>query len=302
MRLNNKEEIIDLTKEWKGDRLSDGRPKVADKYLEKLRTMTLEEIWLPLYLKGYHFQYVGEMKLLHEDVKMVGRAVTCTLVPTRPDLENVVAEAGKDRGWEGTGNQWVVDNLMEGDVVVADMYDKVFNGTFVGGNLTTAIAKKTITGGAVIWGGVRDLEQMKTIDTQVYYRGTDPTPIRECLVTGYNTPCRINQATCLPGDVVMGTGSGVLFIPSHLVEAVIQAADKSHVKDIFGFEMLEREIYTTAQIDSTVWTTDMIETMLEFISSDERCAKFRELDWSLEIDAAKGEEKALKEVLKAYLR
>lgn len=46
---------MELTKEWKGERLDDGRPKVPDHLLDKLRTMTLEEIWLPLYVKGYQF-------------------------------------------------------------------------------------------------------------------------------------------------------------------------------------------------------------------------------------------------------
>ena len=50
MILNDREQIIELTREWKGERFADGRPKVADAYLEKLRTMTLEEIWLPLYV------------------------------------------------------------------------------------------------------------------------------------------------------------------------------------------------------------------------------------------------------------
>ena len=62
------------------------------------------------------------------------------------------------------------------------MYDKIYKGTFLGGNLTTAIKNKTKNenGGAVIWGGIRDTEQMKKIeDTQVYYRGIDPTPIQK---------------------------------------------------------------------------------------------------------------------------
>ena len=178
MIINTKEQIMELTKEWKGERLDDGRPKVPDHLLDKLRTMTLEEIWLPLYVKGYHFQYEGGMKELHTEKKLVGRAVTCTFMPTRPDLADVVRKKGEEKGWEGYFNQWVVDNLGNGDVVVADMFDKVYNGTFVGGNLTTAINVKTGNGGAVIYGGVRDIEQMKKIDTQVFYRGIDPTPIR----------------------------------------------------------------------------------------------------------------------------
>ena len=37
MILNDREQIIELTREWKGERFADGRPKVADAYLEKLR-------------------------------------------------------------------------------------------------------------------------------------------------------------------------------------------------------------------------------------------------------------------------
>ena len=301
MIINTKEQIMELTKEWKGERLDDGRPKVPDHLLDKLRTMTLEEIWLPLYVKGYHFQYEGGMKELHTEKKLVGRAVTCTFMPTRPDLADVVRKKGEEKGWEGYFNQWVVDNLGNGDVVVADMFDKVYNGTFVGGNLTTAINVKTGNGGAVIYGGVRDIEQMKKIDTQVFYRGIDPTPIRECVLTDLNGPCRIGGAVCLPGDIVMGTESGVLFVPSHLVEEVINSAEKTHAKDIFGFDMLEQGIYTTAAIDNSVWNLEMMERLIEFVETDQRCEKYRGLDWSLELGAAKGDPECLGEVLKTCL-
>ena len=301
MIINTKEQIMELTKEWKGERLDDGRPKVPDHLLDKLRTMTLEEIWLPLYVKGYHFQYEGGMKELHTEKKLVGRAVTCTFMPTRPDLADVVRKKGEEKGWEGYFNQWVVDNLGNGDVVVADMFDKVYNGTFVGGNLTTAINVKTGNGGAVIYVGVRDIEQMKKIDTQVFYRGIDPTPIRECVLTDLNGPCRIGGAVCLPGDIVMGAESGVLFVPSHLVEEVINSAEKTHAKDIFGFDMLEQGIYTTAAIDNSVWNLEMMERLIEFVETDERCEKYRGLDWSLELGAAKGDPECLGEVLKTCL-
>ena len=45
----------------------------------------------------------------------MGRAVTCTFMPIRPDLANVVRNQGEKNGWEGFFNQWVVDNLGNGD-------------------------------------------------------------------------------------------------------------------------------------------------------------------------------------------
>ncbi len=298
MRFNNKEDIIALTPLWKGERLPDGRPKVADRYLDALAEMTLEEVWKPIFVKGYENQFIS-MKSLHPEFrddgtlnkKLVGRALTAVYAPTRPDYFDVMMESAAENGWSGTPNQWVIDSLQERDVIVIDMYDKVFKGTFVGGNLTTAIKNKTKTGGAVIWGGIRDIEQMQKVGTQVYYRGIDPTPIRDFVMTGFNTPARLGDgreaAICLPGDIVYGCSGGVLFIPPHLVPEVVDGAAKTQVKDLFGFEMITLNKFTTAQIDKNTWTEPMLDLLMEFIKTDPRAEKYRGLDWSQEYDLAR---------------
>lgn len=289
MHFNVGEDIIQLTSQWKGERFPDGRPRVPDRYLEALKGMTLEEVWKPIFIRGYENQFEGRLYTLHnDDRKLIGRAVTCTFCPTRPDLHETMFRIGKEEGRKGNYNQWVIDTLVEGDVVVADMYDKIYKGTFLGGNLTTAIATKTKTGGGVIWGGIRDIEQMKRInEVQVYYRGIDPTPIRDFVMTGFNTPTRIGNAICLPGDVVFGAGGGVLFIPSHLVPVVVDGAAKTHVKDIFSFEMISQNKFTTAQIDRNVWTEEMLDMLVEFIKNDPSGEPYRNLDWSDEYNMAR---------------
>ncbi len=291
MHFNVKEDIIAMTPQWKGERFEDGRPKVDDKYLKALKTLTLEEVWKPIFVKGYESQFEGRLHTLHDDGrKLIGRAVTATFCPYRPDFDEVVKDIGRSESRTGTYNQWVIDNLVEGDVPVIDMYDKIYKGTFIGGNLTTAIKNKTKNenGGAVIWGGIRDTEQMKKVENiQAYYRGIDPTPIRDFIMMGYNTPTRIGNAICLPGDVVFGAGGGVLFIPSHLVEEVVGGAAKTQVKDLFGFEMITLNKFTTAQIDKNTWTEEMLDLLMEFIKTDDRAAQYRGLDWSLEYDLAR---------------
>ena len=289
MKLNSREDIIALTPLWKGERFEDGRPKVPQKYLDEMRKMTLEELWKPIFLKGYITQFEGDLKTLHDDGrKLIGRAVTCSFVPTRPDLHDVMFGVGAAEGRKGNYNQWVVDSLVEGDVVVADMYDKIFKGTFLGGNLTTAIRTRTKTGGGVIWGGIRDVEQMKQVpDVQVYYRGIDPTPIREFVMKDFNSITRIGKATVLPGDIVYGAGGGVLFIPSHLVQEVVEGAAKTHVKDDFGFEMIKAGKFTTAQIDRATWTEEMLDMLVDWIKTDPRGEKYRDLDWSHEYQLAR---------------
>ena len=293
-----REEVIAMTPLWKGERFEDGRPKVADRYLDALYSMTLEELWKPIFVQGYENNFVS-IKPLHPEFKedgtvnrkRIGRAVTAMYAPTRPDYAQAQFEAAKANGLTGTPNQWVIDHLQPRDVMVVDMYDKIYKGTFLGGNLTTALHNKTGNGGAVIWGGIRDIEQMhKVPDVQVYYRGVDPTPIRDFAMTGYNTPVRIGDgreaAICLPGDVVYGCSGGVLFIPPHLVEEVVDGGAKTQVKDMFGFEMITQNKFTTAQIDKNTWTKEMIDMLMEFIRTDERAAAYRELDWSREYDMA----------------
>ena len=108
MKFNSREEIIALTPEWKGERFPDGRPRVPDKYLEAMRKMTLEELWKPIFVKGYISQFEGDLKTLHNDGrKLIGRAVTCSFVPTRPDLHEVAFATGAAEGRKGNYNQWV---------------------------------------------------------------------------------------------------------------------------------------------------------------------------------------------------
>ncbi len=293
IQFNNREDIIALTPQWKGERLPDGRPYVADKYLDALRKMTLEEVWKPIFVLGYENQFVGgglaPLHTLHnDDRKLIGRAVTCSFCPTRPDLHETMFQVGANEGRKGTYNQWVVDSLVERDVMVVDMFDKIYKGTFIGGNLTTAIKTKTKNGGAVIWGGIRDVEQMKEAeDIQVYYRGIDPTPLRDFVMTSFNGVTNFGGATCLPGDIVFGAGGGVLFIPAHLVEEVVDGAAKTHIKDDFGFEMIAQNKFTSAQIDRNTWTEEMLDMLMEWIQTDPRGEAYRDLDWSKEYDLAR---------------
>ncbi len=298
MIFNRKEDIIAITPFWKGERFEDGRPKVADELLDALYELTLEEVWKAIYERGYVSQFV-EMNPLHPESdaqgkpvrKLVGRAVTGQYCPSRPDYLAASKELGESQGYSGLlPNQWIIDNLEKRDVIVIDMFDKIFKGTFLGGNLTTAIKSRTETGGAVIWGGMRDIEQVMGIpDIQIYHRGVDPTGLREICMVGYNTPVTIGSgltaATCLPGDIVFGTTSGVLFVPPHLVELVILTGRKSKIKDIFGFEMLKQGKYTASEVDRKIWTVEMLDELCLFIAAEE--PRFSDLNWEEEYTLAR---------------
>ena len=286
-----REDMILMTQQWTGERYEDGRPKVPDSILKRFEKIKTEEAWGVLHRRGYRYQFNGDMKRVHDDGRMlIGRALTAVMVPTRPDVHmNMLRHGREDKGFKGFFNQWSIECLQENDVLVVDMNDKVVYGTYVGGNLSTAIKSKTKNphGGAVIWGGIRDLQQIVEIpDFQIYYRGVDPTPIGDVMLSGINKPCAIGDAICMPGDVVLGTMSGVLFIPAHLAEAACIAGEKEQCRDLFGFERLAQGIYTSAQID-TRWTEAIMEDFLEWFRTSPKAADYQHLTWEDEIALSK---------------
>jgi len=95
-----------------------------------------------------------------------------------------------------------------------------------------------------------------------------------------------DAAICLPGDIVYGCSGGVLFIPPHLVASVVDGAVKTQIKDLFGFEMISANRFTTAQIDKHIWTKEMLDLMVEFIETNPLGEAYRGIDWSQEYSLA----------------
>ena len=76
MKFDYREDIVQLTPLWQGERFEDGRPKVPDDILRRMRKITLEEAWGTLWGKGYKYQFEGDFKVINPDMVLVGRAVT----------------------------------------------------------------------------------------------------------------------------------------------------------------------------------------------------------------------------------
>lgn len=289
MNYYNRNDILLMTENWTGERFPDGRPRVSDEVLNRLKNITAEEAWMPLWKADYKHQFEGRLRMIQPGKRLIGRAVTAVMVPSRPDVHMRLLNYGwQDENRVGFFNQWVIDDMQENDVLVVDMFDKVSMGTFVGGNLSMSIRSRTKEGGAVIWGGIRDLEQIQEMgDFQVYYRGFDPSPIQEVMMTGINVPCRIGDAICMPGDVVLGTIAGIVFIPAVMAEEVAVSAEKTKVRDLFGFERLAAQVYTGAQIDAAVWSKDIMDDFYQWFKSSETTAQYQHLNWDKELEESK---------------
>jgi 4-hydroxy-4-methyl-2-oxoglutarate aldolase len=222
-----REQMLEFTVKNPYDRFPDGRPKVDAAMLERVKGLSLEEAWGYLMNKGYKHQYTGwGFEVLHPGKKLVGRAFTAQFLPLRPDTAEVFDKGNGKRG----ENQKVIDLLQEGDVPVIDLMGASFGHTFGGSNLHAAIYGVTHTG-AVIDGMVRDVDGIRELPTQVYFRKAHPSAVAEVSVTGINVPIHIGDASVMPGDVVLGDSEGVIFIPPHLVKDIVEAADLTHIHD-----------------------------------------------------------------------
>lgn len=253
----SKEQRIAITSEWKGDRMPDGRPRVPDSILQRMKQVTAEEAWSVLKQARFDNQFEGGWKVINPGQRLVGRIVTAQFMPLRPDMNATINMNAEAEGRVGKGqNSWVIDTLQPNDVLVVDLFGKIVNGTFAGDNLATSIFAKSGTG-LVVDGAVRDLTGIAEIKGFMgFVRDFHPTAIANVMLTGINVPIRIGGVTVLPGDVLLSDPEGLTFVPAQLAEKVVESSELTRLQDEWGHTMLREGKYTPGQIDSK-WTKEM---------------------------------------------
>ncbi len=259
--------MMSLTPKWDGDRFEDGRPRVPTDVLVRMKSISLEQVWGTLRNKGYKNQFVGDWKMIHEDVAMVGRALTAQFMPRRVVIREVLEKEGAEIGRVGDMVSWPIAELVEGDLYVADSYGKMNEGPIIGDNLATSIYAKS-KNGVVFDGTLRDLEGMEGIEGfNAFVRGWHPSYQMEMMLTGINVPIRIGDATVVPGDVVLAKREGVIFIPPHLAEEIVVKGEFIALKDEFGHSRLRQGIYTSGEIDGR-WKDEIREDFIQWLEDN----------------------------------
>jgi regulator of RNase E activity RraA len=233
-----------LTPEWTGERLPDGRPKVSDNLLERLKNCAFEEVQSYLGMHGYrnvfeNFATLDEngWHIIHPEKVMTGRAVTAQFMPMRPDFNNYVQAQAKEEGTHiPVTNYAPILKLQEGDIYVADSYGKMEGGTLIGSNLGNAIARASKRG-VIFNGSLRDYEGLEDIgDTfNGWIRGYDPSGIQEMMTAWVNAPIRIGRVTILPGDAILAKKLGIAVIPPHLLQGCVVHSEYITLRDEFSF-------------------------------------------------------------------
>ena len=246
------ENVKALSPEWTGERTPDGRPKVSDNLLERLKELSMEEVWAFLQGKGYMNQFENFASLnengweiMYPEIPMTGRVVTAQFMPLRKDYDDYVqAQAKKEEGTHTPVTNYApILKLLDGDVYVADSYGKMVDGTLIGDNLGNAIYNASKRG-IIFNGSVRDLEGLSEIEGfNGWIRGSDPSFIRQMMIAYVNGPIRIGRVTVLPGDAVLAKKYGVTFIPAHLLAECVISGEYTALSDEFNFFCIQTKRY-----------------------------------------------------------
>ena len=272
-----KEDLIKYTPEWKGDRFADGRPKVPDAILDRMKNVTLEEAWAVLRDTGFTHEYEDGWLSIHPGKILVGRALTAQWLPGRPDIHKVIEAQGRKDGRIGGQNAWPVDMLQPRDVYVSDHFGLKQDGPSIGDNVGNAIYARS-GNGIVYDGAVRDINGLNELQNFTsFVRYYDPShhfgslasgPRLNSTMVSINGPTRIGHALAMPGDVVLGRNGGVLFIPPQLAERVVTSSERTHLEDMFGHQRLREKKYTAGQID-TKWTPEIVQDFHRWLKENE---------------------------------
>ncbi len=264
----DREYIMSLTPEWKGERLPDGRPFVSDSLLERLKHIVLTHAWGGLKKYKFNNQYQGNWMMIHPDKNtvMTGRVVTAQYMPQRPDFGEVIRITGLAEGHseKAASNIWPIEMLRDGDVYVADGFGKIEGGTLIGDRLANSIYSKSKRG-VIFWGSVRNIQEIKKIEGfNGWILGDHPSSISEMMLTSINAPIRVGDVTVLPGDVVFASPYGTLFLPAYLVGEIVLEAEISNLRHVYGIMRNKAGDWTTAQIDSE-YTPQMTREFYDYL-------------------------------------
>jgi 4-hydroxy-4-methyl-2-oxoglutarate aldolase len=178
--------------------------------IEAYRSITTASVADALWGLGISGHMTHEIKPFMK-VKIVGPAVT---VREEPTSERVPPSHALE----------LIDHSVPGSVIVIAIGG--FRDVAVWGGLMTAGAVVNGLEGAVLDGGVRDVEEIeRDFGFPVFSRSISPaTTVGRFKTVAANEPVNVGGVTVNPGDLIVGDRDGVVVVPVGLVETVLKDA------------------------------------------------------------------------------
>lgn len=147
---------------------------------------------------------------------MVGEAFTLRYIPAREDLNPIEVFKKPEHP-----QRVAIETCPEGSVLVIDSR-KDARAASAGSILVSRLMKRGAAG-IVTDGGFRDSKEIAELDFASYHsRPSAPTNLTLHQAIAINEPIGCGDVAVFPNDVIIGDDDGVMVIPAHLVEEVVE--------------------------------------------------------------------------------
>lgn len=208
--------------------------KLSKTNREKLRFISTATVATFLFKKGLKNQFIQNVVPLKKGrPTMVGEAFTLRYIPAREDLNTIAVFKDPDHP-----QRVAVETCPEGAVLVIDSR-KNARAASAGSILATRLMKRGVAG-IVTDGGFRDSAEIADLDFSAYHnRPSAPTNLTLHQAIAINEPIGCGDVAVFPGDIILGDDDGVMVIPAHLIDEVVQECSEMTLYEEFVMEQVQ---------------------------------------------------------------
>ena len=132
--------------------------------------------------------------------------------------------------------------IQSGDVLVIDAKGAITRSCW--GGLQTYAAKEREVSGIVIFGSIRDYEEIAEYDIPVYAAGVSPGGPLKGWGGFVNYPISCGGVPVLPGDVVVGDDDGVVVVPPDFLEEILSYCEERIKREEKWYKGVEQGVST----------------------------------------------------------
>ncbi len=207
--------------------------KLSNSNREKLKHISTATVATFLFKKGLKNQFIQDVVPLKKGrPTMVGEAFTLRYIPAREDLNSIVVFKNPEHP-----QRVAVETCPKGAVLIIDSR-KNARAASAGSILVTRLMIRGAAG-IVTDGGFRDSAEIADLNFSAYHNTPSaPTNLTLHQALDINVPIGCGDVAVFPGDIILGDDDGVMVIPSHLVEEVIEECTKMTLFEEFVLEQV----------------------------------------------------------------
>jgi len=182
-----------------------------------LTTISTATIATCLFKRGLKNQFIQNVIPLGKgETNMVGEAFTLRYIPAREDLNPITVFKDSNHP-----QRVAVETCPQGSVLVIDSRNDA-KAASAGSLLVTRLMIRK-SAGIVTDGGFRDSAEIANLNFPSYHqRPSAPTNLTLHQALDINVPIGCGGVAVFPGDVIVGDDDGVMVVPQHLVDEIVE--------------------------------------------------------------------------------